>query len=180
MDTTTHQIEKPITNQAITQMYEEYSPEIYRYAYRLLGDQNTAEDCVAEVFSRFLNGLQYGNRPRENSRAYLFRIAHNWIADYYRSKASAIHIELVESVQDFPGTNPALLVSEAQEVEQVRSALRQLSREQQMVIQLRFLEDWSHDEVAHLLGKTSEATRALQYRALAALRHVLNRNNGEQ
>jgi DNA-directed RNA polymerase specialized sigma24 family protein len=41
------------------------------------------------------------------------------------------------------------------------------------VIELRFLEGLSHEEVASLLGKTVEATRAMQYRALTALRQML-------
>jgi RNA polymerase sigma factor (sigma-70 family) len=48
-----------------------------------------------------------------------------------------------------------------------------LPAEQQQVVQLRFIEDWSHEEVASLLGKTVEATRALQHRALASLRKIL-------
>jgi RNA polymerase sigma-70 factor (ECF subfamily) len=55
----------------------------------------------------------------------------------------------------------------------VRSALLRLPAEQQQVIELRFLEDWSHEEVAAQLGKSNEATRALQHRAVDALRRML-------
>jgi len=55
----------------------------------------------------------------------------------------------------------------------LRAALLRLSPEQQQVIQLRFLEDWSYEQVAAVLGKNLEATRALQHRALSALRRML-------
>jgi RNA polymerase sigma-70 factor (ECF subfamily) len=57
--------------------------------------------------------------------------------------------------------------------ERVRHALQRLSPEQRLVISLRFLEERSHEEVALVLGKTVEATRALQHRAIAALRQML-------
>jgi DNA-directed RNA polymerase specialized sigma24 family protein len=54
--------------------------------------------------------------------------------------------------------------------------MRNLPDEQRLVVSLRFLENRSHEEAAAVLGKSAEATRALQYRALAALRRML----GEQ
>ena len=56
---------------ALTEIYDEISPGIYRYAYRLLGDQNLAEDCVSETFSRFLNKLSEKKGPNQYLRAYL-------------------------------------------------------------------------------------------------------------
>jgi RNA polymerase sigma-70 factor (ECF subfamily) len=58
--------------------------------------------------------------------------------------------------------------------QRVRAALLQLTPEQRLVIELRFLENWSHEDVANLLGRTVEATRALQYRAVESLRHILS------
>jgi len=70
-------------------------------------------------------------------------------------------------------SNPLHLVTRESERERVRSALMQLSSDQRLVIELRFLEDWSHESVAQALCKTVEATRALQHRALAVLRRIL-------
>jgi RNA polymerase sigma-70 factor (ECF subfamily) len=56
----------------------------------------------------------------------------------------------------------------------VSAALLRLPAEQRQVIELRFMEDWSHDEVANALGKTIEATRTLQHRAVNALRQMLS------
>jgi RNA polymerase sigma factor (sigma-70 family) len=48
-----------------------------------------------------------------------------------------------------------------------------LPEEQRQVIELRFMENWSHTEVSHALGKSVEATRALQHRAVETLRRIL-------
>lgn len=158
--------------QSLGAHYERYNSEIYRYAYRLLGDEATAEDCVSETFYRFLKAIRDGRGPLENTRAYLYRVARNWITDYYRGqpyRTTALDSELDGS----PEANPSSLVAEQLEHEQVRAAVLRLPPDQQQVILLRFIEDWSHEEVAAVLGRTIEATRTLQHRALIALRQQL-------
>jgi RNA polymerase sigma-70 factor (ECF subfamily) len=161
------------TKHDLIDIYEQHSPGIYRYAFRLLGEKTTAEDCVSETFSRFLGAVRRGGGPYENVRGYLYRVAHNWITDFYRRQPlPELPLEIDEHVE--PGSNPANLVSEAMERERVRVALLRLPPEQQQIIQLRFLENWSHEEVALVLGKTADATRSLQYRAMVSLRRMLN------
>ena len=162
----------PIDREALVTLYESYSPGLYRYAYRLLGNAGLAEDCVAETFSRFIQAVRHGKGPGENAQAYLYRIAHNWITDQYRRQPLP-PIELKEELQADSQGNPAHEFSQKQNQERLRAALLRLSPEQQQVIQLRFLEDWSYEQVAAVLGKNLEATRALQHRALAALRRML-------
>ncbi len=164
---------EPLTKQDLVQIYEEHNPGLYRYAVRLIGDQETAEDCVADTFSRLLQALENGGGPRENPRAYLYRMAHNWIIDYYRRRDERVQ-SLDTEYQADPFSNPAHLVTQQQDHERIRVALLKLTHEQQQVIYMRFLEDLPHEEVAIAIGKTNEATRALQYRALAALRGMLD------
>jgi RNA polymerase sigma-70 factor (ECF subfamily) len=156
--------------QALVATYEYYSPRLYRYAYRLLGDQDLAEECVSETFSRFLKTvLQGGNQP-VNTQAYLYRTAHNWIIDQYRARET----EVLDPEQYYDSLgNPLLEVSNKLEQERVRSALLRLPAEQRQVIVLRFLEDWRHEQVAEAIGKSIDATRAIQHRAIATLRKLL-------
>ncbi len=69
---------------ALGEIYECYSPGVFRYAIRLLGDRAAAEERVAETFSRFLKALHNGGGPKEYLQAYLYQVAHHWITDYYR------------------------------------------------------------------------------------------------
>ena len=75
---------KELDQVALAEIYDTYSTSLYGYALRLLGDPALAEDCVAETFSRFLKALHAGKGPQKQLKAYLYRIAHNWIADVYR------------------------------------------------------------------------------------------------
>lgn len=167
-----------LDKQDLIDIYEHHSPGIYRYSVRLLGDTTIAEDCVSETFSRFLGVIQRGGGPKENVKAYLYRVAHNWITDYYRRQPlPELPLEIDEPVE--PESNPATMVSEAMERERVRAAILRLPPEQQQIIQLRFLENWSHEEVGQVLGKTTDATRAMQYRALGSLRRMLIEDHEE-
>lgn len=161
-----------IDKTALANLYESHSPGIFRYAYRLVGDTNLAEDCVAETFSRFIQAVWHGKGPEENAKAYLYRIAHNWITDYYRRQPLP-SIELNENMHVDPFGDPIREYTQVQNRERLRAALLRLSPEQRQVIQLRFLEEWSYEQVAAALGKNIDATRALQHRALAALRRLL-------
>jgi RNA polymerase sigma-70 factor (ECF subfamily) len=162
-----------ISKQTLVSIYEEHSPGIYRYAYRLLGDRDTAEECVAETFSRFLQAIQAGRGPRENVKAYLYRSAHNWIVDSYRQKpASTLELneELLSSGHE---GNPSDEVSRKLLQDRLRKALSTLPYDQQRVVEMRFIDEMSHSEVAEELAKTEEATRALQHRAITSLRRLL-------
>lgn len=161
-----------LDRKALIDIYETYNPKLFSYAYRLLGDQDTAEECVAETFSRFLGSLKGNPGGPEYVQAYLYRVAHNWITDYYR-RNSTPEEPLVDNIQDHRNGNVPEKLGEKMERERVRNALLLLPGEQRQVISLRFLEDQSHEEVSAILGKSPEATRALQYRALTSLRRML-------
>jgi RNA polymerase sigma-70 factor, ECF subfamily len=159
-------------------VYDRYSPGIYRYAMRLLGDEVQAEDCVSETFSRFLKAVSCGQGPEEHLQAYLYRIAHNWITDTYR-KSTPVSIELDESL---PDASPHL-ESEVEiglQKQSIRQAMRSLTPDQRQVIYLRFIEGWDNDEVAAALGKPVTAVKTLQHRALETLKRILLKDMKEK
>ncbi|MBA4384355.1 MAG: hypothetical protein C0410_06440 [Anaerolinea sp.] len=153
-------------------IYDTYSPGLYRYAMRLLGDSSMAEECVADTFSRFLNALRLKHGPEKYLQAYLYRIAHNWITDSYR-RQTPIMIELDESFPIYDEEKPENRLSDAFEKQEIQNALRVLTADQRQVIVLRFIEGWSNEEVSQAIQKPVGAVKALQHRALETLRKVL-------
>lgn len=157
---------------ALAEIYDQYSPELYRYAIRLMSDPEQAEDCVAETFSRFLDALQGGGGPSQYLRAYLYRVAHNWVTDQYRRQPPPplpLDTRLIADWQH----NPAVVAGENIHKETVLDALKLLTPDQRQVIILKYIEDLSNEEVAEALGKPVGAVKSLQHRALAALRRLL-------
>jgi RNA polymerase sigma-70 factor, ECF subfamily len=156
----------------LSEIYDRYSPGIYRYAMRLLGDDCMAEDCVGETFSRFLKSLRAGQGPMDHLQAYLYRIAHNWITDCYRRQPPP-PLDLDDAVSAGEYLQPESQVDMRLEQDKVRLALKILTSEQRQVVALRFLEGWENDEVAEALQKPIGAIKALQHRAIMALRKLL-------
>ena len=154
---------------ALTEIYDLYSPRLYRYAMRLLGDTSAAEDCVSETFSHFLKALQAGKGPRDYLQAYLFRMAHNLVVDHYRRQP--VTEELDDNLPELETTEGTADLNLSQR--RVRAALRQLTEDQQQVVSLKFLEGWDNEAVAKALNKPVGAIKSLQHRALAQLQKLL-------
>jgi len=157
----------------LMEIYDLYRPGIFAYAYRLLGEANRAEDCVAETFTRFLKTLQSGGGPTNHLRSYLYRIAHNWITDCFRREPMPM-LELDENFTSQLDDRMEKLVEDNGEINELRFALRRLTEDQRMVITLRYIEGWETDQVAAAMKRPSGAIKALQHRALVALRKLLS------
>jgi len=163
-----HQFEE----QALVEVYDRFSLGIYRYAWRILGDQHLAEDCVSETFNRFLHALRRRKGPRKHLQAYLYRSAHNWITDYFRRKKPEDQLQEYHPCQD-SSTDPHKSLEISQESQSVRNALAHLTPDQRQVIVLKFIEEWENSQIAEALQKPVGAVKSLQHRALARLRKVL-------
>lgn len=164
---------------ALGAIYDTYSPLLYRYAVRLLGDPDLAEECVAETFARFLHALRAGKGPTRHLKAYLFRVAHNWITDRYRRAVPETTLDDKAHGMAHDGPGPDEHYESQWEQERVRHLLARLTPEQRQVIVLRFLEGWSHAEIAAAMDKPVGAVKSLQHRALAALRRLLDAEDRE-
>ena len=162
--------------QALAEIYDTLSPAIYAYAMRLLGDVELAEDCVAETFSRFLTAVSFGGGPRDYLKAYLYRVAHNWITDGYRRARPESPLELNLELTADENAEPHTSVVDEMERQELRAALALLTPEQRQVVTLKYLENLDNAEIAEALQKPVGAIKSLQHRALATLRRILEGN----
>jgi RNA polymerase sigma-70 factor (ECF subfamily) len=160
---------------ALEEIFNTFSPGIYRYAYRLLGDEDLAQECMSETFSRFLVALKHENGPDTYLQAYIYRIAHNWVTDHYRSKVP-VSLSLDPDLPSSELDDPHQQVSNHMESQQVRQALTLLTPDQRQVIVLKYLEDWENQTIARSMNKPVSAVKALQHRGLEALRRILSRD----
>lgn len=159
---------------ALGQIYDQYVDRIYAYIYHRVGQAEQAEDLTGQVFMRMLEAIRAGQGWKTSFSGWLYRIAHNLVIDFYRRRGRASFVDIDEAPPIVATEDePARRVQANLDREDLRAALNQLTEEQAQVITLRFLEDLSIAEVAAIMGKNEGAIKALQYRAVLALRRIM-------
>lgn len=160
--------------QALGQIYDRFVERIYSYIYHRVGQAELAEDLTGQVFIRMLEAIRSGQGWRTSFSGWLYRIAHNLVIDFYRRRSRASFVDIDEAPPiAVTEEEPFRKVQATLDREDLRAALNQLTEEQAQVITLRFLEDLSIAEVAAIMGKNEGAIKALQYRAILALRRIM-------
>jgi len=155
-------------------IFEQHYPRLYAYLYYRVGDADVAEDLCGEVFERAVKHIRRF-KPRDGGLGgWLTRIAQNLAHDYYRRNKSRPPdpLELNESWIS-TGDDPSDHLLNRESAAYLQQALQRLTPEQRDVILLRFIAQMRTPEVARILNKTTGAVKALQHRALAALRREL-------
>jgi RNA polymerase sigma-70 factor, ECF subfamily len=161
---------------AFAQLYRANVQAIYRYIYHRVNDVHLAEDLTGDVFTRALKSMATYRDQGKPFVAWLYRIAHARVVDYYRMSdrrppESDVEAEPIAVSTDM---DQALLRRQAAKV--LREAISALTDEQQQVIILRFIEGQRIETVAEIMGKNANAIKALQHRALRSLAGRLERS----
>ncbi len=167
-----------LETEAIVKIYDRYSDPLFHYAVRRLGNSQQAEDFVAETFSKFLRALKNGGGPKDYIQAYLYRIIHNLITDYYRRKPLPL-LELDEYLACEDLADPSIIMADQMKANKVRKTLQRLNPDHQQVIILKYLESFSNKEIARTMNKTEGAVRSQLHRALVSLRGILAEEENE-
>jgi RNA polymerase sigma-70 factor (ECF subfamily) len=166
--------------EAFSALYEQYVGRIYNYVLYRTGNPSDAEDITARVFHRALNHIQRYQFQGVPFSAWLYRIAHNLVANWHRDNSRRQEVPLEDHVPWIGGGNhPESALVDGQELEGLVRAIRTLSPERQHLIVLKFVEHLSNAEIAVIMGKSEGAIKSLYHRTLLALREVMEMENEE-
>ena len=165
--------------QAFSDLYEQNVTRIYNYIYYRIGSEADAEDLTARVFHRAFGHIEKYQEKGVPFMAWLYRIAHNLTANWYRDTRRRKEVSL-EDHSDLPHHSelPEREMEKTQEKELLMNAIRRLPPERQQLILLKFLEDMSNCEIAMIMGKTEGAIKSLFHRSLIALREQVTQISG--
>jgi RNA polymerase sigma-70 factor, ECF subfamily len=160
--------------EAFGQLYERYVDRIYSYTYYRTGNNHDAEDLTARVFFR---AMQHIGNYREQGvpfSAWLYRIAHNLVANWYRdqNRRKIISLEDISQwrlAQDSPETAVQLL----EDKEALLTVIRRLPAERQELLILKFVDGLPNAEIGAIMGRSEGAIKSLYHRALLSLRDEL-------
>jgi RNA polymerase sigma-70 factor (ECF subfamily) len=158
---------------ALEELYLVHFDRIYSYLHMSVGNRHDAEDLTTQTFLKMLESIGKFRWRTAPFSAWLFRIAHNLAMDHFRANRRW------QPEEDVPEPDPG--EESAAEEEALESIGRKsmldlienLSREQQQVLTLKFVFNFSNGEAATILGKTEGAIKSLQHRALASLQRQL-------
>ena len=155
---------------AFAVLYRRYLDRVYGYAFYQLGDHHDAEDATERTFLAALRALHTFRDEGSTFRAWLFRIAHNTIANARRSRFRRRTEPLPEGLQRAaPNADPARLVVEAEEGRRVLRAVAELPDDRRQVVLLRFVDGLSSREIGQVMDRSEGAARVLLHRALRDL-----------
>ncbi|MFH1012588.1 MAG: sigma-70 family RNA polymerase sigma factor [Candidatus Peregrinibacteria bacterium] len=152
-------------------IYDDLVKPVYRYIYYRV-EPEIAEDLTEETFLKAWENLKQYKKGKYPFPAWVFRIAHNLVCDYYRKHQPVG--EAHENIED-PQENrhPAFEINVHFNQVKLRKAITQLPHDHQQVIILKYINELSNDQIAQTLGKPEGTVRTIQFRALKKLRELL-------
>jgi RNA polymerase sigma-70 factor (ECF subfamily) len=160
---------------AFGELYERYVRRIYNYIYYRTGNDHDAEDLTARVFYRALENIdRYTVRGLPFS-AWLYRIAHNLVANWHRDRTRQKMSPLDEVVaRGLWEEAPESLAESREERERLLSTIRRLPADRQQLLLLKFVERMSNAEIGVVMRRSEGAVKSLYHRTLLSLRDEMN------
>ncbi len=156
---------------AFGQLYERYAAKIYNYIYYRTGNVADAEDLTARVFIRAMQHIgKYDDRGVPFS-AWLYRIAHNLVANWHRDR-SRRRIMSLDDVSQWRVNEdgPEKLAQLLEDREALLAMIRRLPTDRQELLILKFVERLSNKEIGDIMGRSEGAIKSLYHRTLLSLR----------
>jgi RNA polymerase sigma-70 factor (ECF subfamily) len=161
---------------AVEELYLLHFDRIYSYLHMSVGNRHDAEDLTTQVFVKMLESIGNFRWRSAPFSAWLFRIAHNLAMDHFRANK---RWQLEEEVPEpDPGEGSAAEEEALESIgrQSMLQLIEKLSPEQQQVLTLKFVFNFSNADAATILDKTDGAIKSLQHRALASLQRQLERS----
>jgi RNA polymerase sigma-70 factor (ECF subfamily) len=156
-------------------LYERYVEKIYNYIYYRTGNHHDAEDLTARVFFRAMGHIENYTERGVPFQAWLYRIAHNLVANWHRDRGRRKVIPLDEYiVTSLRSEAPDRQAEDKEEREALLAAIKRLPEERQQLLTLKFVEHLSNAEIGEIMGRTEGAIKSLYHRTLIALREELS------
>jgi RNA polymerase sigma-70 factor, ECF subfamily len=159
---------------AFGELYERYVNKIYNYIYYRTGSAADAEDLTARVFMRALQNIDgYEDRGYAFS-AWLYRIAHNLVANWHRDNSRRPTIGIDDLAQwHVSGKGPEDMTALLEDRAALLEAIERLPTDRRELLLLKFVDQLSNAEIGDVMGRSEGAVKSLYHRTLQSLRQEL-------
>lgn len=166
-------------SEAFGVLYDRYVTRIYNYIYYRTGNQHDAEDLTSRVFTRAMKHItNYQDRGVPFS-AWLYRIAHNLVANWHRDNSKKHEVELEDNYWVSPESDmPESVLEQSEDEVALLKMIRKLPEDRQTLLILKFVEHMSNADIGRIMDRTEGAIKSLYHRTLLSLRDEMK--NGEK
>ena len=147
--------------------YERSARQLWAYLVRASGDAVLAEDLMQEAYVRFL-GATVPDEGEVAARRYLFRIGTNLLRDHWRRPRASSLNELPEHVFATDGCAEAMASQQ-----QLARAMGKMQPRDRQILWLAHAENYSHREIAEIMGLATPSVRILLFRARGRMRQLM-------
>lgn len=173
------------SREAFGELYERHVAAIYRYVYYRVGSVEDTEDLTARVFARALKHIHNYNDRGLPFMAWLYRIAHNVVANYHRDTQRHPSVPLddvdletspyghADALSDDSADAADLRIDGERERTRLIAAIRKMSEERQQLVVLKFVQQLQNVEIGQIMGRSEGAIKSLYHRTLAQLRELM-------
>ena len=162
---------------AFATLYERHVERVFRHVRYMVPDRVDAEDITQDVFIKAWKSIQHYRWTGAPFVSWLIAIARNAVFDHYRARKNLRHLEPSGEADTQP--DPALSMELRMGGLEIRDAVMKLQGDKRKVIIMRFIDGFSHEEVAKALKKSEGAVRVIQFRALRELRRIIAAGEGQ-
>jgi RNA polymerase sigma factor (sigma-70 family) len=159
----------PRDSLAFRQLYNSYFPRVYAYVSYRVGSAQDAEDLVGGIFMKVVEEIDHFRWQHDNSfAAWIFRIAHNQVGNYHRTKrraAEQLHLDELPQIAAH-ALLPEEVLLRKETFAHLYSLVRALSARRREVITLKFFGGLSNREIAGILDLDERTVASNLCRAL--------------
>jgi RNA polymerase sigma-70 factor (ECF subfamily) len=157
--------------EAFGELYARHVRRIYNYIYYRTGNHHDAEDLTARVFQRALKHVGTFEDKGVPFTAWLYRIAHNLVANWHRDRSRRPVVPLDQHVAvSEVAIHPEVEAIAHEEQGVLLEAVRALPDDRQQLLILKFVERMSNAQIGEVMGRTEGAIKSLYHRTLNTLR----------
>ena len=161
-------------SEAFGELYERYHQRIYNYVYYRTSNVGDAEDLTARIFVRAMDHIgNYEDKGLPFS-AWLYRIAHNLVANWHRDRSRRRIIALDDIAQwQVSEEDPEFAAQLMEDRAILLEAIQRLPADRQELLVLKFVDRLPNAEIGDVMGRSEGAIKSLYHRTLLTLREEL-------
>ncbi|WP_377891292.1 RNA polymerase sigma factor SigX [Alkalihalobacillus sp. R86527] len=165
-------------NETFDRLYNDYHTTLFQFLFYMVKNRAVAEELVQEVYIKVLRSY-HSYEERSNEKTWLLTIARNVAIDYLRTHnrrssrwLSKFEFNKQNTKDDTP--LPEEIVMQKEEVQAIYHSLKNCTLDQQQVLILRYIQEFTVNETAEVLEWSVSKVKTTQHRAIKALRELLD------